>query len=220
MSAQIPLSLPPKPSYARIDYAVTDCNRHAVEALLERGALVPPGGILVGHAASGKSHLASIWAEHVGAKTLHDGFDAEVITPDSAWLVEDIDRTTWTFDHLFHLYNWAKEQGAAVLFTSRLLPSEMDISLPDLRSRLHFLPVFQLHAPDDRMLEARLAKLFADRQLVADRAVTAYILPRIERSYLAIETFVEAIDQQALAENRKLTRDLARRVLESLDQMA
>ena len=52
-----------------------------------------------------------------------------------------------------------------MLLTSRQAPGEIDITLPDLRSRLRALPLLRIEPPDEGLLKAVLVKLFADRQL-------------------------------------------------------
>ena len=60
-----------------------------------------------------------------------------------------------------------------------------------------------LGAPDDDLLRKVLVKLFADRQLVVDKAVIDYLLSRMERSLSAAVALVEALDREALAAGRR-----------------
>jgi chromosomal replication initiation ATPase DnaA len=60
-------------------------------------------------------------------------------------------------------------------------------------------------------------KLFVDRQLVVDTSVVEYLALRIERSLDAARVIVEALDREALAQNRPITRPIAADVLRRLD---
>ena len=66
------------------------------------------------------------------------------------------------------------------------------------------------------MIQAVLVKLFADRQLRVDADVIGYVVARMERSFAATRTLVEALDSTALARRRNITVPLARDVLDEL----
>jgi chromosomal replication initiation ATPase DnaA len=61
---------------------------------------------------------------------------------------------------------------------------------------------------------AVIVKLLADRQIKVAAEVVSYLVPRIERSFVAASRIVAAIDEAALAENRSVTVALACQVLE------
>ena len=73
-----------------------------------------------------------------------------------------------------------------------------------------------LSAPDDRLLTALLAKLFADRQLIVDPDVLGFLVQRMERSFQGAGQLVAALDQTALTEKRRITKQLAGAVLDKL----
>ena len=68
-------------------------------------------------------------------------------------------------------------------------------------------------ALDDALMEALLVKLFYDRQLKVPADVVRYIVDRMERSPAAARDMVANLDSLSLAERRKLTVPLVRRVL-------
>jgi len=100
-----------------------------------------------------------------------------------------------------------------LLLTGREAPSRWGLGLPDLTSRLATLPVASIGAPDDALLQVLLLKLFADRQLKVGPDVLAYLLPRMERSFLAARALVEEVDAAALAMKRPVTIPLLREIL-------
>ena len=81
-----------------------------------------------------------------------------------------------------------------------------------MRSRLAALPTVSIAPPDDGLLEALLAKLFADRQLAVDRGTVIFIVARMERSFDAARRLVDAIDRAALASQRRPSLGLVREV--------
>jgi chromosomal replication initiation ATPase DnaA len=169
--------------------------------------------LLVGPEGSGKSHLATIWAEQAGARST----TARALEPASvpgtlatgALVVEDLKPAEVDERALFHLINLAREDEAYVLITARVPPAALEIELRDLRSRLRAVPVVSLLPPDDYLFRALIVKFCADRQLAVDEAVVSYLATRIERSYAAVRQTVELLDGEALRLGRPVTRALA-----------
>jgi chromosomal replication initiation ATPase DnaA len=172
---------------------------------------------LAGPEGSGKSHLATIWAEEAGARstTAHTLSPANVpaALATGALVVEDLKPTDVDERALFHLLNLAREEQAYVLITARLVPSALDIELRDLRSRLRALPAVSLLEPDDQLFRALIVKFCADRQLNVDESVVSYLATRIDRSYAAARAAVELLDREGLRLGRPVTRALAAELL-------
>lgn len=196
------------------NFVVSDSNRAAVEALSAwPGAAKDPAGpvrALSGPAGSGKSHLAALWVERVGAVPLH-GEEAALIDPlELEGRPVLLDRAQDADDEtLFHLINLAHSGGGVLLLTSRAAPSDWTVALPDLRSRLDALPVLTIGAPDDAVLAAMLQARFAERGIRPTPDVIPYLLRRIDRSAAAAAAVVEALD----AAHRPVTRALAREIV-------
>ena len=210
MPAQLRLNLHCDPDHARAAFVVSGCNAQAVRMLdgwpdWRGGALA-----LVGPPGSGKTHLAAIWADRLDARRLAAG--AEPDAP-GLCLVEDAERSL-TEEALFHLLNLATRPGGGVLMTSRLPPVCWPARLPDLRSRLNAVPVAELDAPDDAVLDAILRKFFRERNIRPPEDVLAYLVRRIERSATGAAEAVRRLDEAAHAAGRGVSRDLARRALE------
>jgi chromosomal replication initiation ATPase DnaA len=173
--------------------------------------------MLVGPEGSGKSHLATIWAEQAGARSTAahalTATNVPAALATGALVVEDLKAAAFDERALFHLLNLAREDQVYVLITARIAPSALDIELRDLRSRLRALPVVSLQAPDDQLFRALIVKFCADRQLAIDETVVGYLATRIERSYAAARQAVELLDGEALRLGRPITRALAAEVL-------
>jgi len=213
---QIPLELPHKPSFEMADFIVSASNEAAF-AMIEGWPDWPHHAIaLVGPAASGKTHLGKAWAKRAEALEVNAADEVGTIQPGSNVLVDGADAPDRKDETLFHLFNWAKETGGYLLLTGRAAPNLWDVSLPDLRSRLATMPVAEIREPDDHLLMVLLVKLFSDRQLQVDLAVVDYIIRRIERSFTAAKDLVDAIDRNALADKRKISKALAKTCLEAL----
>jgi chromosomal replication initiation ATPase DnaA len=173
--------------------------------------------LLVGPEGSGKSHLAAIWAEQAGARSISAHALTAAAVPGAlatgALVVEDIKSTDIDERALFHLMNLAREDEAFVLITAREPPSAFAVELRDLRSRLRAVPAVTLLPPDDQLFRALIVKFCADRQMAIDETVVSYLASRIERSYAAVRQAVELLDTEALRLGRPVTRALAAELL-------
>ena len=212
---QLPLDLVFRPSRARADYVVSAANAPALAQVdAWRGW---PGGkaVLVGPEGAGKTHLAHVWAA---------GTDAAIVTPAAlgrlpdapAIALDDADGVAGDPDAetaLFHAHNALAEAGRPLLLTARRAPALWGIALPDLRSRLEAAPVIDLPPPDDALLGALLAKLFADRRIAPPPALIPWLALRIERSAAAAKEAVARLDAASLAEGLPVGIALARRTL-------
>jgi chromosomal replication initiation ATPase DnaA len=210
---QLALDWPHASSYAREDFVPASSNRDSLRSIDLWPNWAGRMLVLVGPEGSGKSHLGSIWAGVAGAVTLH----AETLSDRSfaacaeasALLIEDVDRVGKAETHLFHLVNAALQNGVWLLMTARAAPDAWGLAIPDLLSRLRLAPVTRLAPPDMELTEAVLFKLFSDRQLQVEPKVVAYIAMRLERSLSAARAIVAALDREALARGRSVTRAVA-----------
>ena len=169
--------------------------------------------LLVGPEGSGKSHLAAIWAEQAGARSISAHALTAAGVPGAlatgTLVVEDLNAPDFDERALFHLMNLAREDEAFVLITARMTPSAAQIELRDLRSRLRAVPVISLLPPDDQLFRSLIIKFCADRQMTVDESVVSYLATRIERSFAAARQAVELLDTEALRLGRPVTRALA-----------
>jgi chromosomal replication initiation ATPase DnaA len=214
---QLVLELPHRQALSAEDFLVSLSNARAVELVDSWPGWPSAAALVIGPEGAGKSHLAHVWrlksgARQVAAREIGDGAIADLESLNTL-VVEDIDRGVGDERVLFHLLNLAREKRYSILLTARKAPGEIDIALPDLRSRLRALPLVRIEAPDEGLLKAVLVKLFADRQLAVEPHVVAYLALHMERSMEAASKVVDAADRLSLAMHRKVTRAIAAEAL-------
>ena len=221
-SDQLPLPLEAAPRFGREDFLVGKANAAALSHIERWPRWLAPAAIIAGPEGSGKSHLASVFAQASGAQTLradHLTFDdVPQLAHACALVIEDCDRFHPDETALFHLMNLARETGLFLVLTARDKPDAWGIRTPDLLSRLRAQPLLPLNEPDDALLGALYVKLFADRQLAIEANVIPYLMARSERSYSAVNRLVAALDELSLRLKRPVTRALAALVFENSDE--
>jgi chromosomal replication initiation ATPase DnaA len=217
--AQIPLDLPVEPRYGVADFLVSPANSTAFSVVQRWPDWPSQTLLLLGPPGSGKSHLVKIWRDRAEALEVAPAEipPLSVLSERAlnAFALDDVDNVT-DETALFHFLNFVTENGAFLLMSARRAPAASHVRLPDLLSRLRRAPMIEIGAPDDELILSVLEKLFRDRQLVVERALLDYISLRLERSLDAARRFVCALDREALARGRPVTRALAGEVLERL----
>lgn len=207
MSEQLIFNLPVRAALGRAEYFVSPANAAAVDGIDSWQSWPHRKMVLVGPEASGKTHLTHVWAEATHAEIL-SVVDIETQKLDGlrhAIAVEDVDRglTDTQETALFHLHNALDAQGGTLLLTGRCDPARWLIRLPDLKSRVQQAGVLKLAAPDDALLSALMVKLAADRQLGLTPDLISYAVLRMERSFLAAQRLIAAIDARSLRDKSR-----------------
>lgn len=223
MAEQLTFDLPSETARGQRDFFVSESNDVAVEAVQSWTDWPQGKMILMGPEGSGKTHLAHIWAAMTGAVIVSAGDVLGLVSElaKAPVVVEDVDEIAGdeaAEEALFHLHNLCLSEGQALLMTSAEAPARLDLSLPDLKSRMQGSALVQLSGPDEALLTALLAKQFSDRQLTPEPEVLRYLVLRMERSFTAAGRLVQALDKAALSEKRPITKPLAALVLDKLGQ--
>lgn len=216
---QLVLPLETRSANGRADFIIAPGNASAVAFIDSFPNWPAPAAVLHGPPASGKSHLAAVWAQGAGAAVIEaTALDAGIpgsLIPDGALVVENVAPGV-AETPLFALI----ERGAPLLLTSQAAPadwpSQFRLVLPDLVSRARALLGFALWAPDDALLMGLAVKLFADRQLVVPESVVGHMIASLERSPGAIRDFIARADAVALAEKKPINLSLIKGLLANL----
>ncbi|MEP2641919.1 chromosomal replication initiator DnaA [Roseobacter sp.] len=217
MPEQLGLALPSVPALGRADFLVAPSN--AVATAMVEGPAADKL-VLTGPSGAGKTHLAHVWATRLNATIIDANSLIENDIPKLARgpvAIEDVPQIATDPDAqtaLFHLHNLVLAEGHRLLFTGRGVVRDWGITLPDLASRIAAAPAAALDLPDDTLLAAVLAKLFADRQVTPKPDLIPYLIARMDRSFAAAQEMVDRLDAASLAQKRPVSRPLAGRLLD------
>ena len=176
---------------------------------------------LTGPERSGVTTVLKSWAEDVGGRYLRpedwQRLDAKALSEllDQPLAIDDCD-VSMNPVALLTLLNLARHGENAVLLGGHGQPQSWASSPPDLVSRLSAMTTIVLPVLDDAMMISRLRAACLRRYIKVPQETLAYLEPRLERSYQAIEAFASELDRQMSETGRSASIPLARTVLDTL----
>ena len=195
MATQFALPLIPAGSGEPASIVVGSGNRAVAEALAAPETWPFRTAILHGPPRSGKSLFAR-WFANRHAGGVIDG-------------VESLEET-----EVFHRWNRAQEDGFPLLLV--VDGDNWDITLPDLRSRMGAALQLEIGPPDDALSAELMLSHAAQRGLALGEGAPHYLVPRMERSYAAMEKIVAEIDRLSLERKVPATLSVWRDALEAV----
>ena len=172
-------------------------NRAVLEALAVAPNWPFRTAVLSGPPRSGKSLIALFFGETGAGEAIDDA--------------DRIDET-----ELFHRWNRAQENATPLLLVRSSAVTEWRITLPDLASRIGAALALTIGTPDDDQLAQLIVVHAEQRALALGPDAAEYLVPRIERTHLAVERLVETIDQLSLERKQAPTLGIWREALEVL----
>ncbi|MBQ5939362.1 MULTISPECIES: DnaA regulatory inactivator Hda [unclassified Massilia] len=165
---------------------------------------------------TGKTHLlqalaASPGSRYIAADAPEDQF---VFTPEiSLYLLDDCDQLSPQRQiDAFALFNQIREHGAYMVCTGPVPPALLQVR-EDLRTRMGWGLVYQIHGLSDDEKIAALTQAAEARGLTLSASVLPYLLSHFKRDMRSLATMLDALDQYSLETQRPVTVPLLRDLL-------
>ncbi len=207
--------------HSRFDNFYPHNHQHIItslQAFLER----PDETVLYlwGERGVGKSHLLQATREQAQAQgrsvLMLDGRSPQCAASSLMSTIEDgsflcidnldnlLQTTAWQ-EAVFHVFNAMKASQGQVLVASQVSPRQLGIQLEDLRSRLAWGAVYQVHSLSDQD-KVRVLQFRADlRGLKLTEDVATYLLNRMPRNMKDLFQVLVALDEASMAAQRAIT---------------
>lgn len=218
--------------HARLDNFLTpDASSPIVQAVLDCARCDEETWLyLAGNIGSGRSHLLQAAchasteiglndARYLPLQLLRDAEPSDVLADiETAALVclDDIDAVAgidaWE-KALFHALNRLRDHKRNVLFAAAQPPAALAVRLPDLQSRLTWATVYRLPDLDDVQKSGLLVFRSQQRGMAMASDVADFIVQRGSRDTAALMEILDVLDQQSLAQSRRITIPFVKLVL-------
>ncbi len=216
-SSQLGLPFPEVADFAAADFVEAPSNGEAL-AWLRRSESWPEGRLVVwGARGCGKTHLLHVWQAGTGATwqsaALLQGLPE---VPEFGGVAVDDADAVADEASLLHLLNAAAERRLPVLLSASAAPTNWQLALPDLASRIRAAHAVQILPPDDTLLRVLLARCLHARQLAVPESLQDWLRLRLPRTPAAMAAIAARLDEAALAAKTAITRGLAARVIERM----
>jgi len=197
-------------------------NAEALASLeaLAAGGSGETGILLWGAPGAGTTHLLCAVVRAAAARSLSAAYIADpgmLLAQDAGSLatraivaVDRVDLATPDAQAVaFRLFNALKERNGHLLAASRVSPSALPLR-EDLRTRLGWGLVYEIHPLDDADKAAALAAYAAKRGLRLGDDVIGYLLAHGRRDMRALLETLSSLDRHSLAAKRPITVPLVR----------
>lgn len=184
-------------------------------------SLTAPGDRFVylwGQAGAGKSHVLQALASSTSARLIrgpNDDADAFHFSPDVAgYLIDNCDKLS-ADDQIeaFNLFNQIREHGGWLVTSGELPPSELSVR-EDLRTRLGWGLIYQLHGLSDEEKIAALTHAAQARGLHLSSGVLPYLITHFRRDMRSLSAMLDELDRYSLETQRPITLPLLRSLLQ------
>lgn len=116
---------------------------------------------------------------------------------------------------LFHLYNRARDSATPLVVTGDLPPAQLNIELPDLKTRLGWGLIFQLLDIDDEEKLQLMRQRAKHRGMEISSEVGEFLLRRYSRDTRDLMKLIDELDRASLTEQRRLTIPFVKQHLEA-----
>ena len=171
---------------------------------------------IIGDRYSGKTHLINIFIKKfkgikLNANSLSDE-DLNQIKVNENIILEDLTEKV-NEKLIYSLFNIIDIDNKFIIVTSNKQITDINFSLPDLKSRTKNFIIQKIEKPDDELMFALILKNLSDRQISIDKKLINFIIKRIDRSYGNISNFIYKIDELSLKKRKPIDFRLIKDVL-------
>jgi DnaA-homolog protein len=176
---------------------------------------------LWGRAGAGKTHLLRSLAVLPDARYIDATSAAEACRYDPAiriYLLDDCEQLSPQAQiAAFNLFNEVREHDALMITGGAVPPAVLPVR-EDLRTRMGWGLIYQVHELSDEEKIAALSQAAATRGLAVSPGVLPYLITHFERDMRSLSAMLDALDRYSLETQRPITLPLLRDLLQLEDE--
>lgn len=171
---------------------------------------------LWGESGVGKTHLLLALADQAARYILPDApsADFEYVPATTLYLLDDcqlLDADSQVA--AFNLFNQVRDNGGLLVATGDAPPAGLQLR-EDLRTRLGWGLIYQVHGLSDEEKVQALQQLAQARGLSVSPGVLPYLITHFRRDMRSLAAMLEALDRYSLETRRPVTLPLLRELLQ------
>ena len=172
---------------------------------------------LWGESGAGKTHLlralaATPHARYIACGAAKGAFSYDAKT--TLYLIDDCEQLAPQSQiGAFNLFNQVRENGGLLVTSGNLPPAHLALR-EDVRTRLGWGLIYQLHGLTDDEKIAALHQAAQARGLTLSPGVLPYLITHFRRDMQSLSTMLDALDQYSLETQRPITLPLLRSLLQ------
>ena len=162
---------------------------------------------------SGKSYLLAAWAHACEARGMTVDLTGQQVA--QAVIADQVESWNAEQQHAgFAAFNRVREAGGLWLAAGNAAPADLPV-MPELKTRLGWGLVFQLHGLDDAEKRAALCQHAEALGFRLEAQVADYLLNHTARDMQSLLRVMEALDRFSLETRRPITLPLLRQLLQT-----
>ena len=123
------------------------------------------------------------------------------------------------FDELkfFSILNHCIINDKFLVVTSLVPLTQLNLSLPDLKSRIKQFYILNIDIPSDQLIYSLILKFFSDNQVIIKKELIESIVKKIDRSYPRINQFLVKLNDLSIERKKKIDFKLINEIIDAME---
>ena len=117
----------------------------------------------------------------------------------------------------FSILNHCIINDKYLVVTSLVPLTQLNLSLPDLKSRIKQFYILNIDIPSDQLIYSLILKFFSDNQVVIKKGLIEFIVKKIDRSYPRINQFLVKLNDLSIERKKKIDFKLINEIIDTME---
>jgi len=117
----------------------------------------------------------------------------------------------------FSILNHCIINDKFLVVTSLVPLTQLNLSLPDLKSRIKQFYILNIDIPSDQLIYSLILKFFSDNQVIIKKELIEFIVKKINRSYPTINQFLVKLNDLSIERKKKIDFKLINEIIDAME---